>query len=94
MVTFNLSPDGGRERTHLVVGICACIEREEVISELEEQGLPSPDWKASVNSISRHYPANCNAAGIWISVEGCNDQKKGVESIVNIMMAKTDLKVC
>ncbi len=92
VVTFNLSSEG--EKTHLVVGVCACTEREKVIPELEVQGLPSPNWKASINSVLRHYPANCRAAGLWMSLEGCGDEQKEAESIINVMMAETDLKVC
>ena len=74
----------------VVIGQCACIEHTGAIPELEAHDLASPDWRASVELVQRHYPMGSQAAGIWMRA-GTADTEE-VEALANILSNKTNLK--
>ncbi len=98
VVTFAPAPSISfrEEEIHVVVGHCgSCIIKENKKSkELKELGLACPDWVASLDLVSKLYPAGTTVAGIfWRLTSDEVENPAYVEKLYDVLMETTNFKV-
>lgn len=98
LVTLSPAPLGSPEEEEeegvcvLVGHCCSCITEEEGEPELVALGLGHPDWEASLELVSRVYPAGTCAVGICLRVQG-GLQDEGEARLCDVLVKTTNLRV-
>lgn len=77
-----------------VTGYCACAESGHTpLPGLRCLGLSTPDWERTKELVAQHFPVGCEGCGVWVRGEGKAATLEGVEQVMKIVWARTDLNV-